>query len=256
MDEDRAGTGRDPLDAGDRAWRAAPGTVIAALADAATLGEYFRMAPGGAGPTWRRADEAYRHGMRDLVAHTAAALGVVPGRVAVSIAQLGYASRLWSPSLACALKHGIVPDLRGLQISKDIPVRLRLPRPGGWHPATPDLAARLLYRMVVEEHLEPFAAGLDARPAAGLLRGNSASAIAGALGVIVRASPELAASARQLADLLLGTGRLRGTGGFAGPDLNFGRRSCCLYYRVPYGTLCGDCSLLSPPGTRRREPGG
>ncbi|MER6943086.1 (2Fe-2S)-binding protein [Nonomuraea sp. NPDC000554] len=33
------------------------------------------------------------------------------------------------------------------------------------------------------------------------------------------------------------------TGGFTGPDLSFRRRACCLCYRVPGGSECGDCVL-------------
>jgi hypothetical protein len=242
-----ASAGRDPVEAIASARQAGPRAVIAAMADAATLGEYFTVAADGTAGTWRPASEAYLRGMRELVGHTARRLGVSQNRVAVSIAQLGYAARLWSPSLACALRHGTVPDLRGLQISAELPVRLRLARPRGWHAGQPGLLAGLLYRTVVDGHLEPLAAGLDAKVASGLLWGNAASAMAGALGVIVRTSPELAGSARKLADLLLSTGRLRGTGGFTGPGLTFRRRSCCLYYRVPAGTMCGDCSLPHEP---------
>jgi|GEM_PF-1837329 hypothetical protein len=47
---------------------------------------------------------------------------------------------------------------------------------------------------------------------------------------------------------LLGTGRLRGTGQLTGTGLAFRRRSCCLYYRLPGGGLCGDCCLRRVPG--------
>jgi hypothetical protein len=217
--------------------------VVGALARAATLGDYFVVSTELTGSGWRPAAAAYQDGMRDLVGFTARQLRVSETRVAVSIAQLGYAARLWSPSLACALCHGIVPELRGLQIGAELPVRLGLLRPDGWHVAEPIPMAELLYRTVIVGHLEPLAAALDSRIASGLLRGNAASALAGALGVIVRANPSLAESARDLAELLLRTGQLRGTGQFTGPGLDFRRHSCCLYYRVPGGGLCGDCSL-------------
>ena len=39
--------------------------------------------------------------------------------------------------------------------------------------------------------------------------------------------------------------------GTLGPDgEGFRRRSCCLYYRVPGGGLCGDC-VLGPLAARR-----
>ncbi|MGH3410268.1 MAG: (2Fe-2S)-binding protein [Streptosporangiaceae bacterium] len=32
-----------------------------------------------------------------------------------------------------------------------------------------------------------------------------------------------------------------------GEGLGFRRHSCCLYYRLPGGGLCGDCALAAPP---------
>lgn len=240
--------GYDPVQFGGSVRPAELRSLVTALADAAVLGDFFTISCGGAGAAWRPAGEAYRHGLRDLIGQTARRLGVSQDRVAGSITQLGYAARLWSPALACALGQGIVPDLQGLQIGAELPVRLRLPRPRGWHVNGSGVLAGLLYQTVVEEHLEPLAAGLDVTIASGLLWGNAASAMAGALGVIVGASPCLAKPARALADLLLTTRRLRGTGHFTGPGLDFRRRSCCLYYRVPGGGMCGDCSLLPGPG--------
>jgi FhuF 2Fe-2S C-terminal domain len=241
--EQGVGAERDPADG---AWtrRADQRSVTAALAQAATLGDYFTISTNVTTGPWRPASDVYADGMGDLVAYTARQLRADESRVAVSIAQLGYAARLWSPGLSCILRDGIVPDLSGLQIGAELPLRLRLLPPRGWHSPEPSVLAGLLYRTVVVEHLEPLAARLEARIASRLLWGNAASAMTGALGVIVRASPDLAGPARGLADLLLSTGSLRGTGGFTGPGLDFRRRSCCLYYRVPEGGMCGDCSLL------------
>jgi hypothetical protein len=221
--------------------------VIDALADAETLGEYFRVATGPGAGQWRPAADAGLGRLPDLIGYTAGQLGTGQDRVAVSIAQLGYAARLWSPSLACALRHGIVPDLSDLQISIELPVRLRLPRPAGWQLAEPGLLAWSVYRSVVDGHLGPLAARLEARVASGLLYGNAASAMIGALAVIADASPELAGSARTLAELLLGTGRLRGTGSLTGQGLDFRRHSCCLYYRLPSSAICADCCFPRPP---------
>jgi FhuF-like iron-sulfur protein len=44
------------------------------------------------------------------------------------------------------------------------------------------------------------------------------------------------------------TGQFAGADRFAGAGLSFRRRSCCLYYRVPGGGLCGDCTLGGPLG--------
>ena len=49
-------------------------------------------------------------------------------------------------------------------------------------------------------------------------------------------------------DWKLPTGTLTGTG--------FRRRSCCLYYRVPGGGVCGDCCFLRPPRSSPRAASG
>ncbi|WP_297795301.1 (2Fe-2S)-binding protein, partial [Mycobacterium sp.] len=42
---------------------------------------------------------------------------------------------------------------------------------------------------------------------------------------------------------LLDTGVLAGSGVITGPQLGLRRRSCCLFYRLPGGSLCDDCVL-------------
>lgn len=98
--------------------------------------------------------------------------------------------------------------------------------------------------MVVERHLRPLVAAVRAvTPVAeGLLWGNAASALTGALAVLARARPGSATAATRLVEELLDLTPLRGTGTL-GPS-GFRRHSCCLYYRVPGGGLCGDCALL------------
>ncbi len=181
--------------------------------------------------------------MRELAAQTGQRLGVHEDRVAVSTLQLGYAARLWSPVLACALAGRIVPDLGRLQVGTGLPLRLWLPAADGWHLPDDDMLADALYRVVMTDHLAPLAAGLGGQLAEGLLRGNAASAMIGSVTVLTLARPGLAQPARLVARRLLATGLLRGTGSLTGPGLEFRRNSCCLYYRVPGGGLCGDCSL-------------
>jgi ferric iron reductase protein FhuF len=181
--------------------------------------------------------------MRELAAQTGQRLGVQEDRVAVSTFQLGYAARLWSPVLACALAGRIVPDLGRLQVGTGLPLRLWLPAAAGWHVPDDGMLADALYQVVVTDHLAPLAAGLRGQLAEGLLWGNAASAMIGSVTVLTLARPGLAQPARLVAGHLLATGLLRGTGSFTGPGLEFRRNSCCLYYRVPGGGLCGDCSF-------------
>ena len=234
-------------------------SVAAALAEAGALGGFFGIGVGGgpgpdagaagasteagAGAGWQPALEAYRQGLRGLTEQMKEQLGVREDRVAVSTLQFGYAARLWSPVLACALVSGIVPGLDRLRVSTSLPVRLLLPAAAGWRPSGYEQLADLAYRCVVDGQLVPLAAGPHPPVAAGLLHGNAASAMIGALTVLARLRPGLGGPARVVAARLLATGLLRGTGRLTGAGLEFRRSSCCLYYRVPGGGLCGDCSL-------------
>lgn len=225
--------------------KAEPAAVRAAITAAAATGPFFRLTvvDGSMLARWRPAGADFA----GLAAATAARLGTREPRVAASILHLDAAARLWSPVLGCGLLHGVVPDLTGLLVLAGLPIRFGVPAPAGWAaPTAADLAE--LSAATVAGQLQRIAAALPARPAAGLLRGNSASAMTGALGELVRADPGLAGPARQLAALLLGTPELRGSGELTDGALGFRRKSCCLYYRVPGGGLCGDCCLPQRPG--------
>lgn len=226
------------------ALRHAPVTsVAAALREVADLGGFFSMEIGGPDDGWHPVEDSYARGVPDLIAATAGRYGTRELRIGASIVQLGHAARLWSPVLACAVVHGIVPDLRGLHRADEGPA-LRLPAaPTGWHaPERPHLTD-VLYEVVVGRHLDALAAGLRVKVAPRLLAGNAASALAEAARAVLVAREDLRDPLAALVGELLGTGRLAGTGEVLGPDLSFRRRSCCLYYRVPSGAKCEDCSL-------------
>ncbi|MFJ3670112.1 (2Fe-2S)-binding protein [Streptomyces sp. NPDC090106] len=195
--------------------------------------------------------DVYENSLTFRVRKVAAALRTPETRTAASIAHQGLASRLWSAALGCAVLYGRVPDLDARLLRWDAdggaPDDLWLtevrPLPGD---------AGTLARTVLDGHLEPLAEALRTRygPAAGLLRGNAASALAGAarqLELRTRAGgrPDLAARTRDLTASLLGHPYLTGTGTLTGTA--FRRRSCCLYYRVPGGGVCGDCCFTRPP---------
>ncbi|WP_406487173.1 (2Fe-2S)-binding protein [Streptomyces phaeochromogenes] len=175
-------------------------------------------------------------------------------RIGVSVAQQGLAARLWSVALGSAALYGQIPDLdpRLLRWDSDgsAPDDLWLaetrPLPGD---------AATVRRVVQDGHLEPLAAALRARQpvSAALLRGNAASALAGAARELDRwarthGHPDVGERARSLAAELFDHPDLRDTGTLNGTA--FRRRSCCLYYRVPGGGVCGDCCFVRPP--RRR----
>ncbi|MEU0673553.1 (2Fe-2S)-binding protein [Streptomyces sp. NPDC006172] len=181
----------------------------------------------------------------------ARALRAPETRIAASVAHQGLAARLWSVALGCAALYGALPDLDARLLRWDpdgsAPDDLFLPevhaRPGD---------AASLAAAVLHGHLEPLSAALRARcpVAPGLLRGNAASALAGAgrqLDAWARAHgrDDVAARGCALTVELLAHPLLAGAGTLTGAA--FRRRSCCLYYRVPQGGVCGDCCFTRPP---------
>ncbi|MCF0079915.1 (2Fe-2S)-binding protein [Streptomyces lomondensis] len=194
------------------------------------------------------------------VRKVATALRAPELRVAASVTHQGLAARLWSVALGCAALHGAIPDLDAGLLRWDAdgsaPDDLWLtdvrPLPGD----APTVADAVLHG-----HLVPLATALRAhyRLAPGLLRGNAASALAGAARELDRwahrhGRTDVAARARSLAAELLAHPLLDGAGTLTGTA--FRRRSCCLYYRVPGGGVCGDCCFTRPPRSSPRASSG
>ncbi|GAA1012236.1 hypothetical protein Aple_008220 [Acrocarpospora pleiomorpha] len=217
-------------------------TIRAALEEVADFGSFFALRMSGDPTGWHDVRLDYERGFTDLVDSTAERYGTTEKRIGASIAQLSHAARLWSPVIGTVLTHGVVPDLTRLDRADDGP-GLRLPTVSGWPYESP----RQLYDLVMHGHLEPFTAGLKIKIAPRLLAGNAASAVAEAGRAVVAARPELADAATDLVDGLLAEGDLAGKGKIISPDLAFHRTTCCLYYRVPHGSKCGDCALLNSP---------
>ncbi|WP_393062956.1 (2Fe-2S)-binding protein [Streptomyces sp. LN549] len=194
--------------------------------------------------------------LRSRIDTVAERLGTSERRVAASVAHLGLAARLWSTALGPAALTGGFPGLRAEDLHWDS--RLSAPEDlwldGG--ALLPGSASRIR-EAVQYGHLEPLGAAIrrDTAVPVRLLWGNAGSALAGAvrqLAVWARAHgrPDVAARTRALAAELFDHADLRDTGAPHGPG--FRRRSCCLYYRVPGGGLCGDCVFDEAP---RRPPG-
>ncbi|MEU3660537.1 (2Fe-2S)-binding protein [Streptomyces sp. NPDC032940] len=199
------------------------------------------------------------------VRKVAAALGAPETRIAASVAHQGLAARLWSVTLGCAVLYGRVPLLEPGLLHWDpdatAPDDLWLAgtRPAA-APTRPGDAATVA-EAVLDGHLAPLTAALRARYrlAAGLLWGNAASALAGAGRELDRwarrhGRTDAAARARSLTAGLLGHPLLAGTGTLTGAGTAFRRRSCCLYYRVPGGGVCGDCCFSRPPRSSPDAP--
>lgn len=213
------------------------------LAEIAAYRGFFAITVGGDPAGWIPVQHCYDEGCAGLVAATAARYDTKDLRIGASLVQFSHASRLWSPLLACALQYGVFPDLTDLQrhVSRS---DLRLPVPVGT-PAEGSLPQQL-YRRVIVEHLEPLAAGLRVKMGPRLLYGNAAAALVAAAAQLAGLRPELRDDVLDATENLLATGELAGTGDLTG--LTFRRRSCCLYYRVPGGSNCGDCALTRPRG--------
>ncbi|MCA2242858.1 (2Fe-2S)-binding protein [Mycobacterium sp. WUMAC-067] len=214
------------------------------LAETASYGGFFALTVGGDAAGWHPVKQSYADGCADLVDATVRRYGSTDSRIGASLVHLGHATRLWSPVLACAIGHGVLPDLDDLQRADD-GAQLRLPKPLGKPITSP--APDALYRVVVSEHMRPLAAGLRVKLAPALLAGNIASALVGAARALLSARSDMRGAIIETTRSLLDTGVLAGSGVLAGPQLGFRRRSCCLFYRLPGGSLCGDCALQRTP---------
>ncbi|MGW0583041.1 (2Fe-2S)-binding protein [Streptomyces sp. NPDC002920] len=211
-----------------------------------------------------RSSDVYGDPLTFRVRKVNRALRAPEERIGASVAQQGLAARLWSAALGCAALYGRIPDLDP---------RLLLWDPDGSAPddlwltevrSLPGDAASVA-SAVLDGHLEPLSAALRARHpvAPGLLRGNAASALAATarqleLWAHAHDRPDAAARTRDLTAELFAHPLLTDTGTrtrtAAGPA--FRRRSCCLYYRVPGGGVCGDCCFTRPPRSSPNVPSG
>lgn len=225
------------------------------LARVCEVGPYFHAHAGPRPPDgaegFRPLTMLYGPALREYTGYVAARLNTAQERVAASTVQLGVSSRLWSIGLASAVLAGRVPDLDPAQVwwrvNPNGPLRLWLPEPR-------ELPADALLTTVAEGNLRPL--GEAVRKLAGVsphtLRGNAASALVGALRVLIQARPDHAPAALECAGRLLQSAPLRGSGAFRvtpGGHPEFRRRSCCLYYRVPGAGTCGDCVLRERTAT-------
>lgn len=194
------------------------------------------------------------------VAKVARSLRTPEARVGASVAHQALAARLWSAALGCAVLYGRIPDLDPGLLHWDAdggaPDDLWLSRV---RPLPGDAAT--IAGAVLDGHLRPLTELVRARyrVASGLLWGNAGSALAGAARELERwaranGRPDVAAGARSLTAELFGHPLLTGTGTLTGAA--FRRRSCCLYYRVPGGGVCGDCCFTRPPCSSPRDASG
>ncbi|MGW1776154.1 (2Fe-2S)-binding protein [Streptomyces sp. NPDC002104] len=227
------------------------------LEELRSVGPFFTVAYGKEppGPGFRPLGELYGERLGPYVGEVGRRIGTGPGRVAASTAQFGIVSRLWSLALGCAVLSGRVPDLSpgglwwrlpgagSLELWLPEPAEFPAELPAGSPGQTPEraLADSVLGNLAVLDTALRERFGVSPR----VLRGNAASGLVGAVRVLTDRVPGEAA-ALLAAGILADGGPLEGTGAFVhepGLGVAFVRRSCCLYYKVPGGGLCGDCVL-------------
>ncbi|MGC9669019.1 (2Fe-2S)-binding protein [Planosporangium sp. 12N6] len=254
-----AAGGAVPPAAGDRLKSVAAGDVAAAVRRAAGTNPLLAIGldrdAGAPASGLRAAGAGVDDVAADLVDRVAARLGTGERRVAASMVVLGYAARLVGPAVAALLREDLLLDLRpeNVRFAYDPPggFTVVLVRWAGWRGDRSALRRRWC-ETVVDDHLGLLVNAVRARVpvAAPLLWGNVASGLAGALRAVASGGTvaHSATPARCYADgrYLLNHGPLRGSGDLTLDDgqLRFVRRSCCLYYRLDGGGMCGDCVLL------------
>ncbi|MGA9488622.1 MAG: (2Fe-2S)-binding protein [Mycobacterium sp.] len=223
------------------------------LAEISQINDYFAVGTGPIDRGWRSLEQLYTdHALLDgIVGRVQTRIGAPERRVAVSIFFLGLAARLWSVGIGAVVGHGLLPDLaadRLLFRETGGQITLHIARPVG---RRGDDLAPMLADTVLDGHLTPLGAALR-QVSQELLRGNAASALLGAAHQYERhRAADSAGPARRLARSLCNDQRLAGAVIFG--DTGYRRSSCCLYYRVPNGGVCGDCVFTHIPGTRGRK---
>ncbi|QGV77242.1 (2Fe-2S)-binding protein [Streptomyces ficellus] len=224
------------------------------FARVSAIGPYFAVSHGPRpdASRYRPLSELYGdHEVLDrYVEAVARRLGTGQRRVAASTLHIGTAARLWSIGLATASLTGRVPDLAPGRLwwrtPESGPIDLWLPE-ATTTAAAPDGLADGLHEAVVVRNLLPLADAVrrhyGVSPHA--LRGNAASALIGAVRVLLAHAPGAPHPPVPLATALLEREPLAGAGAFTAQPLTYRRRSCCLYYRVRGAGYCGDCVLTS-----------
>jgi iron complex transport system ATP-binding protein len=213
----------------------------------AGINEYFAVGTGPVDDGWRPTQQLYTDPdlLDGIVGRVQARIGATERRVASSIFFLGFAARLWSVGVGAVVGHRLLPELAAGQLlfrEADGAIELHVERPAAWQGE--DLE-RLLADMVLASHLTPLTEALHRLGPISreLLRGNAASALLGAARAFDRNTAT--GPGWQLARRLCTDERL--TGAISFKEAGYRRTSCCLYYRIPSGGLCGDCVFTAAP---------
>lgn len=199
------------------------------------------------------------------VERTRAQLAVLSGtgvervewRVAASLFHQGLAGRVLSAVLAAALCHGVGIEAHrmhwdpgracgSIALATDQRHAARVCEGGRGAVGAADWVGRTVLDPDegVLGRVEAALVGAG-RVSPRLLRGNAASALAGAAFSLGAQLPRWRRAGQELVRELLARPGLQLSGSYIGPRGRgrFTRTTCCLYYRLGGGGLCGDCVL-------------
>ncbi|MEV4615533.1 (2Fe-2S)-binding protein [Kitasatospora sp. NPDC049258] len=222
------------------------------------VGPYFHVDVAERPPDgFRPLGELHRPGpdtdLARRIHHAAAQLRTTESRVAASVVHLGLAARFWSVALGVAAFGHIAdldPDRAHFRLPPGGPLDLWLPGPGA-SPVTGD-PVDALHRSTVLGVLAPLGEAVRsvAPVAERLLWGNAASALVGSHRILLGSLTDRHVSSRAT-DLMARQLHRSPLVDTWSATPGFRRATCCLYYRVPGGGLCGDCALDRAPAPRR-----
>ena len=239
----------------------------------AELGPFFGLSAQHSGPGWQDLASLLRDpavlSRKVRLAEAAICTEIeresVRRRVAASTVQLALVARVASPMIAGAVLGGVVIELDLRQsFWRDVPgevMSVAVPRLVAQRPESLSDLAASIDEQLIDTAIVPLIATTRAvaQISARVLWSNVSSAIAGATAVLVSRRPDVSGRAYEVAGAVLALPRLRGTGGYETPNESHGpgqfrRRSCCLIYRAPSMSVCGDCVLVGPSGAPERPP--
>jgi ferric iron reductase protein FhuF len=236
--------------------------VCAALVSASEIGPYFAVEFSASHGEWRTVADLWTEtGCLSERVNTAREFlrsrtdVEIELRSCASISSLGFMSRLVSPALATACLAGVVPRFDPQHVHwlpvVGGPVPIALATVDGTAVGTAAEAAVELERAVLLPCVEPVltAYSRQFRLSLRVLRGNVASALAGAACMLTRARVSLGLDPVEVVHAMLARPSLTGSGHYERPfddraERFFVRHNCCLFYRVPGGGTCGDCVLV------------
>ena len=234
----------------------------AALERAAALGPFFRLDTAAEGLDWEvfsafAADGAKVAGaIAEMRARLADGPRVAEGRIdhraAASIWHLGVVARIVSPVVGAVAAAWWTPRLDRLLWRRDGDRQpmfgIRAGDLAGVRTETAADAAQAVHAGVVRTIVTPLTrtASDAAAVSEHVLWGNVWSAFAGAAAVAVSAGPDVGRTAAAVVRAVVETADRPLAGRFVSPR-RYRRDTCCLYYRLPGGGLCGDCVLDHVP---------